>query len=185
LSIRCLNYAIRLTVTSRGKPIRSKQMSTFYPITLAEMRDFLEPQGFAAINLPNATEYVFARRVHSNKVALPLSLRVYTGIARNGESREVGTDAIRVVMFAKRPDGSIVKLAGSKRVHRVSGWAANLQSRLDPFLKDWLPGDMCPRCKVPMCERKGRNGPFLGCLEFPRCTFTKDIRESRSKRRKR
>jgi hypothetical protein len=158
-------------------------MSThFYNITLAEMQAFLEPQGFEVINLPNASEYVFARRVHSDKVALPLSLRVYTGIARNGESRDVGTDAIRVVMFAKRPDSQIVKLAGSKRCHRVQGWQSNLQSRLDPFLKDWLPGDTCPRCKVPMVERKGRHGAFLSCANWPSCNFTKRVDLKRKKR---
>ncbi len=34
----------------------------------------------------------------------------------------------------------------------------------------------CPRCAGWLTERTGMHGPFLGCTNYPRCTFTKDVR---------
>lgn len=32
---------------------------------------------------------------------------------------------------------------------------------------------LCPRCKSKLVERKGKNGPFIGCSGFPKCRYTK------------
>ncbi|MDW7656802.1 MAG: NERD domain-containing protein [Bacillota bacterium] len=31
---------------------------------------------------------------------------------------------------------------------------------------------LCPRCGASLVERKGKNGPFIGCSGFPKCRFT-------------
>ncbi|HOL21429.1 MAG TPA: type I DNA topoisomerase [bacterium] len=36
-------------------------------------------------------------------------------------------------------------------------------------------GRVCPRCKVPLIVKQGRYGIFLGCSNYPRCTFTERI----------
>ena len=36
----------------------------------------------------------------------------------------------------------------------------------------------CPKCKTPMRERSGKNGPFWGCPDFPKCRGTRDIENS-------
>jgi hypothetical protein len=129
--------------------------------------------------LPGTLELVWGKRVDKpllNGDKLPLSLRVYTGINPSGDSRGVGEDAMRVNLFARKTDAQgqpiIIKLAGSKRVHRVAGWKANLQNRIDR----WAEGmKLCPKCGMPMVERKGTNGKFLGCLGYPACHNTENL----------
>jgi hypothetical protein len=33
----------------------------------------------------------------------------------------------------------------------------------------------CPRCGGKLVEKNGKFGPFLGCLNYPKCNFTKDL----------
>lgn len=148
-------------------------MATYKNITRQEMEYFLLSQGFRLVQLPGTLELVYGKRVDQGHMAL--TLRVYTGIVEE-ESRDVGDDAIRVNLFLRLPDGKVVKVGGSKRVHRVQGWKKNLQARLDGWL-DYLPKDACPKCGLPMVPREGRNGKFLGCVGYPQCKFTRTIKE--------
>lgn len=34
----------------------------------------------------------------------------------------------------------------------------------------------CPRCGGQLVERKGKNGAFLGCSNFPKCRYTIGLR---------
>ena len=147
-------------------------MAQYYNISEVEMREFLEAQGFAQVHPPKTTELVFGKRVDQDNI--PLTLRVYTGINPSGKSRAAGKDAIRVTLFMKNLDGRISKLGGSKRVHRVSFWKKNLQSRLDSWL-DFMPKHKCTKCGSPMVPRNGKNGKFLGCCRYPDCTQTQNI----------
>lgn len=156
-------------------------MAKYYPISEAEMTEFLAEMGFAKLNLPGVTELTYGKRV--NQGNWPLSLRVYTGIA-HGASRDVGEDAMRVVLVMRKQDGNIVKLAGSKRVHRVEGWRKNLKARIEGWT-ELMPKQVCPKCGMPLLPRKGRNGTFLGCAGFKwdevkqqniGCTFTQNIK---------
>lgn len=36
-------------------------------------------------------------------------------------------------------------------------------------------GDLCPLCSNKLIFKQGRNGKFIGCSGFPKCTFTKPI----------
>lgn len=44
----------------------------------------------------------------------------------------------------------------------------------------------CPLCGAPLVRRKGKYGEFLGCAEYPRCTYTQKAgmtkKEAESKR---
>ena len=146
-------------------------MGTFVNVSRQEMADFLIPQGFREIKIPNTVEIVFAKRVHQDN--FELSLRIYTGINPTGVSRGVGEDAIRVCLFI-RNDGLITKLSGDKRVNRTTNWRKNLQLRLDRWLEN-MPAHRCS-CGMPMIPRKGKNGTFLGCSTFPRCKETRALR---------
>lgn len=33
-------------------------------------------------------------------------------------------------------------------------------------------GDTCPECSNKLVKRKGRNGSFIGCKNYPDCRFT-------------
>lgn len=148
-------------------------MAHFYPITLREMLDFLEPKGFSRLDLGSQIkEVVMGRRmvgiVDLSGKDIPLTLRIFTGIdVRGNTSRAAGQDAIRVSLWA-RIGGEVVMLAGQKRVHRVEGWRSNLQDRLNKW--EDLIGLRCPNCGWPMhliAPRKGQDWePFLGCLNF-------------------
>lgn len=145
-------------------------MATFHAITAAEMAAFLEPQGFTKMTLPGTIEIVYGKRVDNAR--FKLSLRVYTGIVSD-TSREVGEDAIRVTLFMFNPQTKQpVKLGGSKRVHRVKGWAKNLQDRINNW-QEYL-GEPCS-CGYPMVVREGKNGKFLGCSNYPNCRLTKSV----------
>lgn len=38
-----------------------------------------------------------------------------------------------------------------------------------------IENGICPQCKSPLVERKGKYGQFLGCSNYPRCRFTHNI----------
>lgn len=144
-------------------------MATYQNITQEEVESFLLPQGFQQISLPGTKELVYGKRIDADGLAL--SLRVYTGINPNGQSREVGTDAMRCNIFWRNAEDELKKVATSKRVHRVAGWRKNLQSRLDELKIE----RKCSDCGSPMVRRKGSNGEFFGCASFPACRHTERV----------
>ena len=147
-------------------------MATYYNISQGEIEAFLLPLGFQKIELAGVNELVYSRRI-AHKLAL--SLRVFTGIEPTGASREVGKDAIRVCLFWRKPDGTITKASGSKRVHRVNGWKNNLKNRLDSWEQDFIT---CSVCGAPMIERTNRNNgnKFFGCCNYPNCKSIRPIK---------
>jgi hypothetical protein len=145
-------------------------MATYVNITQQDAEEFLLPQGFRKIELPGTKELVYGKRVDAD--GLVLSLRVYTGINPNGQSREVGTDAMRCNIFWRKDD-ELKKVATSKRVHRVAGWKKNLQARLDELKIE----KKCSDCGSPMVRRKGQNGEFFGCASFPACRHTEKVQQ--------
>ncbi|NUH91353.1 DUF6037 family protein [Bacillus thuringiensis] len=40
-----------------------------------------------------------------------------------------------------------------------------------------LKKNSCPKCKSQLVVRNGKNGPFLGCCEFPKCTHTENLKK--------
>ncbi|MFM1524699.1 MULTISPECIES: type I DNA topoisomerase [Helcococcus] len=48
-------------------------------------------------------------------------------------------------------------------------------SNKDFEIKDKPTGEKCPECGGDLLYKKGRNGDFIGCSNFPTCTFTKNI----------
>lgn len=150
-------------------------MAEYYNISQKEMEDFLLPQGFRPVQLPNTFELVYAKRIDKDNV--PLSLRVYTGISPSGLSRDVGADAIRVNLFVRTPTGDIKKIKDTKRVHRVKNWQKNLQTRIAELLEH-IPM-ICDQCGLPMVLKQGiskkTNKPysFYGCTGYPSCTNTR------------
>lgn len=150
---------------------------TYTNITEAEMKAFLEPLGFKLLNIPGTTELVFGKRVHCEvDPELPLTLRIYTGIAY-GHSREKGEDAIRPVVFFKNRKGEVKLFTEGKRVHRIETWRKNLKQRIDS-IKELLPVQVC-HCGAPMKVRQGPHGDFYGCTNYPDCKGVKQIEQSK------
>lgn len=149
-------------------------MAEFYPIRQDEMEDLLYSLGFPQehnpLPLPGTSELVYGKAYKLQEH--PLSLRVYSSIV-GGQARECGGDAIRVSLVIKRPDGEIRAIGKAKRVHRVKGWRNNLRSRIESMVKSIDSIVSCPKCGLPMALRKGSNGEFYGCTDFPNCKGTR------------
>ena len=142
-------------------------MATFYPITKEEMSSLVEPWGFSLISLPNTRELVWAKTRPDG-----VQMRVYSGINPTGESREKGSDAIRVELYWTLGENELVRIGGSKRVHRVKGWRDNLKQRMTAWKE--LLGPPCPKCSAPTVERTvKKEGPNQGKKFWSCCTWAK------------
>ena len=42
---------------------------------------------------------------------------------------------------------------------------------------EYVEGRTCPKCGAPLIKRKGKFGEFIGCSNFPTCTYTETIEE--------
>ena len=47
---------------------------------------------------------------------------------------------------------------------------------VNPAARRSATGKFCARCGAPMVKRNGPNGSFYGCPNYPKCTFTMQIR---------
>ena len=145
--------------------------SDYTIISKAKMETLLiEMQGFHPVELPNCKEFVYERETGRVLGDYPVVVRVYSSVdTRTHQSRANGKDAIRVVlMWQDRP------LKGAKRVHRIATWAKNLIQRIES-VEDTRMIYICKDCEIPMVEKKGKFGRFMGCRNFPKCRISFDI----------
>lgn len=99
-----------------------------------------------------------------------LELRIFTSVVE-GESRDVGKDAIRTVLYDVRAGKPLGKEA---RINRVEG-ATTVFERLDEKLNGMREQvgklEYCQKCGSHMVERvnKRTQQKFLGCGAWPKC----------------
>ncbi len=136
-------------------------MAQFVTISQSEMAELLGRNGFVKIEVPGVFEEVWSLRVDRN-----LCVRVYTTI-EGTRSRSNGTDSIKVCLVSRTPDDIVRGVGSTKRVHRVVGWATNLQKRIDRW-KEELLGPICS-CGCYMVAKTSRRGHFWGCSNYPKC----------------
>lgn len=147
-------------------------------VTIDQIDGFLVEKGFKIIHPKNTVETVYGKRVQQGE--FQLTLRVYTGINPDGNSRAVGKDAMRVALFLRREtDWEIVEVGGSKRVNRVQNWRKNLGERIDGWL-EYMPTEKCEKCGLPMVVRPSKYGPFHACSGFPLCENRKSARKRKT-----
>jgi len=145
-------------------------MATYKNVSLDEMHGVLSSYGMEAATFDGCKEVVYVKTIkHLGKL---LQLRVFTGIEGTG-SRKCGSDAIRVVMFAKQGEKDVI-VGMTRRVHRTEGWEKNLRSRLDNDWRKCLPR-ICKKCGAPMREIKKPNMHFFGCSNYPECKYTEEV----------
>lgn len=130
--------------------------------------------------------------------AIPAQIRIFTSLAVGASHvRACDTDAIRIVVGALEVDvdsyGSQIRGGGSRfrpvekgvKILRTAPRGAPdrvgvFLSRLRVALRDAYRRArvirFCVECGDLMARRKGRNGPFLGCLKYPKCRYTERIR---------
>lgn len=151
-------------------------MAEYYAVPHDEMEEFLRQRRFVPVELSYRNrpvkEWVYERK-------LPRSpghwVRIYTGINRYGkdagDSRKSGKDAIRVQVIYRDGLGETL-VSQPKRVHRVSGWAENLDKRLKEVAEK-LPRVAYDSRGQPMTLRKGKSGYFWGSRDYPRYKETR------------
>ena len=126
---------------------------------------------------------------------MKLTLRIYTGINFDGQSRGCGDDAIRVCLFGREEDGdgTVIFLGGYVKVlrnrnspdqmnrplkDRTTGWSAQLQKRVKKW-HEFLPNTLCPECNKPLVVKQGGKGEVLGCAGWKKggagCNYTRNI----------
>jgi len=99
-------------------------MSGYVEISLKEMTEFLESQGFMMHHRDPQTEWV-ANKIFVVDKDIYL-IRVYTSINPDDRSRGVGTDAIRVGVYTSHGEW----VFGSKRVNRTKNWKKSIETRI-------------------------------------------------------
>ena len=137
----------------------------FYAITREEMDRFLTSLGFVPVAIKGVVEFVYGKIVRIGDHRL--SLRVYTAVNPTGESREKGTDAIRVQLFhrARTETGEqVVPVGRSQKCLRITTWQQNLRKAIDRYA---VPDNfrLCPACGHPMVLRENSQTgeDFWGC----------------------
>lgn len=171
--------------------------STYVPFTQDQFEMLMFHMGFAPLDnattpgLETTRELVYQRRIETRPDA-PLirqrksdyALRIYSTIEA-GRSRDVGTDAIRLVTVALS-SGRTVAGRFEKRIHRTKGAFEKVRERAHDIFKYVLdPRHICPQCKqgllVPRKKKGVKDAPvFYGCSNFPECKYSRDMEFSYS-----
>lgn len=140
----------------------------FYAVSRDEIHQFLADLGFLPLALKGVVELVYGKIVHVG--GHRLSLRIYTAVNPGGESREKGTDAIRVQLFAKVQHGDkeeILPVGRPQKCLRIRSWQENLRKAI-ARTTDSEHFRLCPACGHPMVLRENRatGEEFWGCSRF-------------------
>jgi DNA topoisomerase-1 len=80
-------------------------------------------------------------------------------------------------------DLDAVAQARAKRLDVLAPFHERLQKQIAKSLEEkgkWWPepedlGEACPTCGKALMKRWGRNGPFIGCVGYPDCDYTRNI----------
>lgn len=146
-------------------------MSEYYQISREEMEEFMREHGFELVRVDGTFELVYSKDVNVSGCT-DLQIRVYSSVTLAGcGAREVGEDAIRVILWSKEYSKGVGKNA---RVYRVKGWAENLEKRIESVLA--TSGRLRCGCGGWFVERQGKFGRFLGCCRYPKCRNTAEVR---------
>lgn len=141
----------------------------YVPIRYEDIREVLEDlMGFERRDDDRCWEMIWVRPVITKSgVRFPYEIKVYTTVdIRTEVSRDVGTDAIRVVLM-DTVTGRPVKKA-EKRVFRTKNALTNLRERCRDMFKHVMQGPHCPKCSSLMVVREGGPGKhkFWGCTHY-------------------
>ena len=107
-----------------------------------------------------------------------LEFHIYTSCTEEaGETREIGKDAIRVLLFDKNAGKSA---ASDKRVNRTEGGTTifqRIEERLASLQEIANESTFCKRCGAHLVERtnKRTQQTFMGCAAYPNCGGTQAI----------
>ena len=132
--------------------------------------------GFSKVYPPNTSEFVFERTVTNGpRPSDRFKVRVYSSIdVRTGTTRELGSDAIRVILFDTVRERGVLDLP---LVMRTENALANTKVRARAAWAYVMDAEHHCDCGSLMVERTTKKGVFLGCTSYPECKNTRAIKE--------
>lgn len=149
-------------------------MSTYTAVPYTVFADTMKGIGFEQINLPGTEEYVWERQVvTTGGKVFPYRIRIYSTIDCDTSCmRDCGNDAVRVVLVRQDSDRPMrveqrVNRVGDRIMERVVERAREL------FRYTIDPNNYCPECGGLLVPRKSRRGKFVGCSNYPTCSYTR------------
>jgi hypothetical protein len=115
------------------------------------------------------------------------NVKIFTSINSNGEIRDCGEDAIRIVVGTALEDRFVP--FSTTRIFRTApqgteeqrekAFLNRITEKLRSAYKEALSIPTCPKCQNPMKKREPKRNqnfkPFWGCVQFPECRATQQI----------
>lgn len=146
-------------------------MSRYRSISLERFSDRMTAMGFAPMRVPGCLEHVFERVITNGPNPGRFSVRIYSSIDDTGHTRDVGGDAIRVLLM----DTVFDRPALDWRVYRTENALDNMHARARDAWGYTMNSDHHCSCGALMVERSSRNGAFMGCTNYPHCRRTRPV----------
>ncbi len=137
---------------------------SYVKITQQQFEDVLNnlgKSGFSWIEWeePKAKEKIYMVKINDKYV------KVFSSLV-DGVSREVGTDAIRVLAWDKPSKRPI--MSSEKRVNRTDNWAENLKKKINEVISKQVDFPTCliPGCGGKIVPIKYKGKEFNGCTNY-------------------
>lgn len=144
---------------------------TYQAIYHNEFSSLMADMVFDNLSLKGCAEYVYQRTINNGPNPGRYAVRIYSSIDSSGVTREVGSDAIRVVLVDLTTD----KMIESWRTNRTQNALVNVKKNARVAWGYVMDHHNHCDCGGLMVERKGKNGNFLGCSMYPVCKATRKI----------
>ena len=133
----------------------------FYELDLTEVQAVLWDNQFRDTDMRDCMEHTFERRYGYTD----FGIIVFSSLdKRSNECRDVGSDAIRVVVWDYIKNKPVIE----HRVYRTQHAVTNM---LDKCKETWtyIAKNRCQLDGGLMIERSGKYGKFMGCSNYPTC----------------
>jgi len=121
------------------------------------------------ISIPNLLFHSIIVFTGASSLYLKTTTPVVRPIALKNSFKKIGQDR---ALTAESIDDVYAKLVAMKSSNDVTlkEHIASIDAR-----QQGIKENVCPRCGGKLVERKGKNGVFIGCSNYPKCTFIKKV----------
>lgn len=146
----------------------------YRPFDHQTFAEWMAEIGFVGIDIQGTWEYVWQRPVVTrNDRSNRYMVRIYSSVSQHDKmSRDVGGDAIRVLLFDTVRDRPVQ----SYRVYRTESAKQNTIKRAREAYGYALKPEHVCQCGSLFVLRTGKKGTFLGCSSYPECKETKPLK---------
>ena len=61
--------------------------------------------------------------------------------------------------------------------NKIYSVVIGLEKKYGVSSKDWRTQKICPKCNSPLRLVTGKNGVFMGCSSYPKCSYTESVEQ--------